>query len=449
MSTNVLDFIHDLRWEDIPDEVRRQAKRCLLDTVGVAIGGRQTELSRIIYDHATVGFGGRGGVLWLDGREVSLPGAVLAHGMTIDALDLHDSCRPVKGHAGVAQIPTAIATAGLDPTGDISGKELLTTLAMAYDIAIRTGTAQHATVCDYHTSGSWNAVACAATVARRLGLERESTRHALGIAEYHGPRSQMMRNIDHPTMLKDGSGWGSMAGVSAGLLAASGFTGAPALTVESAEAADYWADLGERWSLMIQCFKPYAVCYWAQPAIAGALKIQREHGVAVKEISRIQVFTFHESTRLAMREPQATDEAQYSLPYPLAAALVFGKLGLAELSGASLRNPAVLRLSNMVELIEDDTLNARFPAERLSRVVIETVNGSRFDSGVTPALWDIASPPTDEELLGKFRALAGAYLPPARALTLEELLWSIEEMPRISTLVHQLAAPTDVKVAVR
>lgn len=434
----VIDFIHDLTWDDIPAHVRHQAKRCLLDTIGVAIGGRQTDASRIIYDHAALCFGGQGGVLWFDGRALSMPGAALAHGMTIDSLDLHDSCRPVKGHAGVAQIPTAITTASLDPAGDISGKELLTTLSMAYDIAIRTGTAQHATVCDYHTSGSWNAVGCAAIVARRLGLDREKTRHALGIAEYHGPRSQMMRNIDYPTMVKDGSGWGAMAGVSAGLMAASGFTGAPALTVESEEAAEFWSDLGQRYSLMLQYFKPYAVCYWAQPAIAGALKIQREHNLAVEEISRIQVYAFHEATRLAMRAPRLTDEAQYSLPYPLAAALVYGKLGLDELRGDALLNPAVLRLSHMVELIEDETLNARFPAERLSRVVMETAGGASYDTGVVKPLWDLSEPATDDDLLGKFRELAGAYLSRSHARNLEELLWNIEELPHISALEEML-----------
>ena len=434
-----IDFIHDLTWDDIPAHVRHQAKRCLLDTLGVAIGGRQTETSRLIYDHAARFFGGQGGILWFDGREVSLPGVVLAHGMSIDSLDMHDSCRPVKGHAGLAQIPTAIATAGLDAAGDITGKELLTTLAMAYDMAIRTGTAQHAAVCDYHTSGSWNAVGCAAIVARRLGLSREETRHALGIAEYHGPRSQMMRNIDYPTMLKDGSGWGAMAGVSAGLLAAGGFTGAPALTVESDEAAEFWADLGERWSLMIQYFKPYAVCYWAQPAIAGALQIQKKHQVAVEDITRIQVFAFHEATRLAMREPQFTDEAQYSLPYPLAAALVYGKLGLDELSGEALHNPEVLRLSNMVELIEDDAINARFPAERLSRVVMETRNGDRYNSGIVRPLWDLSTPPTDSELIGKFRELSHPHLTETDAANLEKTLWHIEEMPHVSALDDMLA----------
>jgi 2-methylcitrate dehydratase PrpD len=62
----------------------------------------------------------------------------------------------------------------------------------------------------------------------------------MGIAEYHGPRSQMMRCMDHPTMVKDGSGWGAMCGVSAARMAKAGFTGAPALTLQT----EYWQNLG-------------------------------------------------------------------------------------------------------------------------------------------------------------------------------------------------------------
>ncbi len=93
--------------------------------------------------------------------------------------------------------------------------------------------ALHATAADYHNSGAWNALACAAIVARALRLSPRAIEHALGIAEYQGPRGLMMRCIEHPTMGKDGSGWGAMTGVSAGLLAAEGFTGAPAEVVHA------------------------------------------------------------------------------------------------------------------------------------------------------------------------------------------------------------------------
>lgn len=434
-----ISFIHDLSWNDIPSHVLHQAKRCLLDTIGVAIGGRQTALSNIIYDHAAAMMGGDV-PLWFDpqGRAVSPVGAALAHGMCIDSYDLHDSCRPVKGHAGVAQVPAALAMTGAGRGGPMDGRELLTTLTMAYDIAIRTGTAQHATVCDYHTSGSWNAVGTAAIAARRLGLSHEQTRHALGIAEYHGPRSQMMRAIDHPTMVKDGSGWGAMAGISAGFLAAAGFTGAPAITVEGDDVADYWGDLGQAWSLMIQYFKPYAVCYWAQPAVTGVLNLQREHQLQTREIKKISVYTFHESSRLAMRTPQATDEAQYSLPFPIGAALVHGRLLLDELSGDNLHHPEVLRLSHAVELIEDDYFNDRFPAQRLSRVVIETTDGRQLDSGVVRPLWDLTKPASDDDLREKFRTIAHNYLPAGRADELEGMIWQIEELADVSELLNVL-----------
>ena len=433
---NPIEFIHDLSWESIPAAVRHQAKRCFLDTIGVALGGRVTPTSRIIYNHAARCFGGDDTRLWFDGRAVSAPGAAMAHGMTIDSLDMHDSCRPVKGHAGIAQVPALMAMLGQTSTGDISGSELIATLTMAYDVAIRTGTAQHATVCDYHTSGSWNAVGCAAVGARMLGLSLDKTRHALGIAEYHGPRSQMMRAIDYPSMVKDGSGWGAMAGLSAAFLAADGFTGAPAITVEANEVASYWADLGQRWSLDLQYFKPYAVCYWAQAAIAGALKVQQEHNITTAQIRDIEVYTFHEASRLATRFPQDSDEAQYSLPFPLAGALVHGRLGYAELNGSALKNEEVLRLSGLVKLIDDDSFNARFPAERLSRVVIETIDGQRHDSGEVRPLWDLTAPPSDDDLLKKFRQLASDYLPANRVDALEETIWNIETVDKVSDLAE-------------
>jgi hypothetical protein len=81
--------------------------------------------------------------------------------------------------------------------------------------------------------------------AHLMGLDREATRHTLGIAEFHGPRSPMMRRIDHPTMLKDGSAWGALSGVTAAPLAANDFTGTPAVLVENAaEAAVFGRHIG-------------------------------------------------------------------------------------------------------------------------------------------------------------------------------------------------------------
>ena len=436
-----IEFIHKTTWGDLPGEVRNQARRCLLDTIGAALGGRRTELSHIIHDYAAVAHGGDGARLWLDGRSVSLPGAVLAHGMTIDSLDIHDGYLAVKGHAGVALVPTALVAVPEEGHGrPVPGQELLTTIAVGYEVALRAGVALHATACDYHTSGAWSALGCAALLARTFHLDAAQTKHALGIAEYHGPRSQMMRCIDHPTMLKDGSGWGAMTGVSAAMLARAGFTGAPALTVDAQDVAEIWADLGDRWRIGEQFFKPWAVCRWAQPAIAGALAVQREHGLVIDAIERIEVITFHQATRLASRRPETTEEAQYSLPFPVAAALAHGRLGFDQLNGAGLRDPAVLRLADRVVLVDDPALSARFPAERIARVRIETA-GEIHDSGETSAPWDAAAPPTDDELLDKFRWLASEALSPARSAELTDVIWNCAELPDAARINVLLAPP--------
>jgi 2-methylcitrate dehydratase PrpD len=435
----IVEFIHDLTWRDLPDHVRGQARRCLLDTLGAGLAGRRTELSRIIHDVAANIYGGDGARLWLDGRAVSPPGAALANGMTIDALDIHDGYTLVKGHAGAAIVPAVLSMV----RRGITGEELLTSLVVGYEVALRAGIALHGTACDYHTSGAWNALGCAATTARRLAVDEEQTRHALGIAEYHGPRSQMMRCIDHPTMVKDGSGWGAMAGVGAGLMADRGFTGAPALTVEAPEVAAVWADLGERWLIGEQYFKPYAVCRWAQPAIAGALAIQQSRDLPLEAIARIEVRTFHEGTRLASQRPATTEEAQYSLPFPVAAVLAHGQLGLAQLSGSGLTDPLTLRLADRVCLIEDAAFSARFPAERVARVQIELDDGTVLDSGEAQARWDGSSPPTDAELREKFCWLAGESVSEERAKAILDFVWTCWEADDVAPLVDLIAASTD------
>ena len=232
----------------------------------------------------------------------------------------------------------------------MSGEELLTSLAIGYEIALRAGIALHDTVPDYHTSGAWNTLGCAAMTVRCLGGDASVLAHALGIAEYHGPRSQMMRCIDHPTMVKDGSGWGAMAGVSAGQMAMRGFTGAPAITITDKGVTDLWSDLGQNWRIHEQYFKPYAVCRWAQPAIQAVLSLQNGVQWSPAEIVSVVVETFHEATRLATRRPADTEGAQYSLPFPVAAALHFGQLGPKELSGPSLHDEGVLALADLIEL---------------------------------------------------------------------------------------------------
>ncbi len=427
-------MIHGLRWADLPPEVKHRTGMCLLDVIGVAAGGHEIKLSGIIRDHAVETFGGSAPMLF-DARTASPAGVALAAGMSIDALDGHDSYYPAKGHIGCSLFPATLAMAH---QSGASGREFMTTIAMGYEFGARVSEAQHATVADYHTSGSWGAVTCAAAGARLAGLDPEQTRHALGIAEYHGPRSQMMRVIDHPTMLKDGSGWGAMTGVSAVGLAARGFTGAPAVMVE--EAPQFWDDLGSRWLIMNQCFKEFPVCHWALAPVQGVLALARAHDLTSECVDHIEVDTFHNSVCLATSRPVTTEEAQYSTSFPCAVALARGGITPQDIADGSLADPEILRLSTGLMMTESDFANDNFPARRLARVRLVLKDGTRLQGDYLTPRWDFTNPPTDAELRAKYHALADPVLGVARATAIEAALEQLDETP-LSALTEHLFQP--------
>ena len=423
-------MIHGLAWEDLTDSTRAQARLCLLDLIGVAAGGATTRLSRIIRTHAADQFGGSNRMLF-DTRTASASGVALAAGMTIDALDGHDGYNPAKGHVGCGLF------AGLFATGaQATGRDILTTTVLGYEIGSRLAVTLHGSVADYHTSGAWVAVTAAAAAARLMKLGAGQTVHALGIAEYHGPRSQMMRCIDHPTMLKDGSGWGAMAGVSAAYLARDGFTGAPAVTMEGPA----WGDLGSRWLILEQYFKPYPVCRWAQAPVEAVLTLRRTHGLTSADVTGIAIETFHEATRLAVNTPATTEEAQYSTSFPTAVALVRGRLGPADIADDALCDPEIRRISQLVTMTENARANAVFPGTRLARVTLTLASGKSLESDWHEPRWSHDAPPTEAELRAKYHDLADDILGHQRAKRIEEAIDHLGESPA-SALFDLLAQP--------
>ncbi|MDP2495018.1 MmgE/PrpD family protein [Shimia thalassica] len=431
---NPITFIHALTWDSLSDAVKTQAELNLLDVLGVAAGGFPTPTSQIIRDHAHEDFGGTIPLLF-DGRMASPLGGALAAGMMIDSLDGHDGFNPAKGHIAAPMVPAALMAAHV---ANASGRAFLEAVVVGYEIGARTAMAQHATCPDYHTSGSWGAVAAAAAVSRLMGLDADTTRHALGIAEYHAPRSQMMRCIDFPTMVKDGAGWGAMTGLSAARLAAKGFTGAPAITVE--DAPDFWADLGERWYILEQYYKPYPVCRWAQAPMEGAMALQQTHDVRTSDIESIEIHTFLESVRLATKRPRNGEEAQYSTSFPVAAALVHQDVRPEHLEGAALQDAEVLRLSDATEVIESDFANEKFPAQRFARTTLRLKNGTRLEGAWMEPKWDHTKPPTAQELRDKFHGLADPVIGAERAIHIENSLRELANGP-LSNLTDHLFTP--------
>jgi 2-methylcitrate dehydratase PrpD len=423
----VAAFIHGLTFDHLPAEIVASARRSLLDLIGVAAGGSRTRAAAIAATYAATQLCGsdRSARILFDGRRAGVAGAAFAGAATIDALDAHDGHVLTKGHAGVALLPALLALVDGSHPGEraheVDAGEFLACLVIGCEIATRAGLALHASVADYHCSGAWNALGCAAIASRLLGFNEIRTRHALGCAEYFAPRGQILRVCESPTMVKDGSGWGAHVGVTAALLAREGFTGAPALTVERDGAAEFWRDLGTRWRLCEQYFKPYPVCRWAQPAIEAALELQRAHAFTADQVEAVVVETFREAVALGSQcaMPSTTEEAQYNLAFPVAAALVFGSVGFDEVATTGLADSRVERLVRSTRASEDPELSSRFPAERWARVRIALADGRIFTSSPAQARGGAENPLSDRELCDKYRELATPVLGSGRASRIE------------------------------
>lgn len=411
-------FAAGLGYDDLPEQALWTLRRSFLDTMGVAAIGATTELSDIARRVAPMIFGAGGAgasQMLMDGRVVSPTGAAMAGAFTIDSVDAHDGTTPCKGHAGSAIFPAMIAMAQASGR-QIDGREFATILAAAYEVSYRAGLVQHATCADYHTSGAWTAVGVAAAGAKLLGGGVEQIRQAAGIGEYHGPRSQMMRCIDHPSMVRDGVGWGAPSGVTAAYLAMEGFTGAPALTCEGEEGAAFWADLGSGWRLIDHThYKAYPCCRWAHPSLDAVQAMMRDNDLRHEQIEGVEIRTFHYATRLAGQEPQNQDEFAYAIAFPVAAMIVRGQVGVDELSAEALRDPDVLRVSRAVTLIDDPEMTRISTDKRWAQVTLVLKDGRRIQDAPRTPRGDADLPLSDAEILQKYHLLSAPILGQARA----------------------------------
>jgi 2-methylcitrate dehydratase PrpD len=395
---------------DIPETSMEMASTLLIDTLGVAAGAVSMEAGVIARNHA-VRFHAASraedtATVLFDGRRASLSGAAFAAASQIDNLDAHDGYNPTKGHIGCAVVPALCAYGEHHP--DLPARDALAALAMSYEVAARAAIALHGTVSDYHTSGAWNALGVAALGCRLQGLDADVLRHALGIAEYHGPRSQMMREIATPTMLHDGSGMGALVGMMAVAMAEDGFKGAPAITVEAEDVARYWADLGDDWTIEKNYIKPYPICRWAHAAIDGLQQVVREHGLVADDIAAIEVATFAQSAALFPAMPSTSSQAQYSLAFAMSAWLVNGHLGPDQITGAGLSDPAVADVVAKITVREDPRISAMYPAHRCSQLVVTLTDGRVIETGDVHARGGPEAPMAMDEVEAKFHVMAAA-----------------------------------------
>lgn len=416
-------FAADTPHDAIPAQVRTRALHHMLDAAGIAVATTR-------YDHAhrvltaMNGLGGSaGGTVPLFGfpgrltpRDAAIVNGYLCHGLDFD--DTH-----VAGivHPTSSILPTVLSTAA---HVGATGEAMVTAFVIGIETAARLGMVARGAFhqVGFHPTGMIGVFGCALAAGRLMGLNEDELAMAQGIC-----LSLAAGSLE---FVEDGAwnkrlhpGWAAQAGMTAAALAREGFVGATrpydgrfglfnSYLGTHKERADYalaTAGLGKTWELLQVAIKPYPACHFTHACIDAALKLRGE-GATPDRIRAIEVqvpegvfktVCVPEANKL---HPANSYDAQFSVQWLTACALVNGRFGLAELRDDRINDPAVMALTQKVTFA--DFADSPFPKAYSGGITV-TLDDGRVLRHREPVNRGAADRPLgNDEIVAKFRANA-------------------------------------------
>jgi 2-methylcitrate dehydratase PrpD len=434
-------YVVTSRPEDLPDPVRKEARRTLVNWVGCAVGGSPHQTLEIAIA-ALLPFGGPHQATVLGRRErTDILSAALLNGMSSHVLDFDDThLRTVIHPAG----PVASAILALAEYRPVSGREFLHALVLGVEAECRIGNAVDPAHYDrgWHITGTAGVFGAAAASAKLLGLSERQTVWALGLAATQpvGLREMFgtMTKSFHP-------GRAAQNGLAAALLASRNFTStevglegksgwAHVLSTE-VDYAEITDGLGGRYEILLNTYKPFPCGIVMHPTIDACLQLRAEHGLMPAQIERISLSVHPLVLELTGKKtPQTGLEGKFSIYFAAAAAMMTGAAGVKQFSDETVRDPAVVALRDRVVATVDTAMG-----EEQVRVVVTLRDGRRIEKFIEHVVGSVERPMTDATLEAKFLDLADGPLAPARARALLATCWRVEELASAADIARAAA----------
>lgn len=440
----------DLRTAALPPAVIARASDFLLDYLGVTLGGVPEESSATLR-RGLAALHGRGDVAVLGTPDrLPAPEAALANGAAAHALEMDDTHQGGSIHLGASVYSAALAAAQL--TG-ASGDALLRAAIAGYEVAARLAMALRPGAHyarGFHPTGTCGAFGAATAAGLLMGLDAPALAAALGVAG-----SQASGSME---FLADGAwtkrfhpGWAAAAGLHAAALAGAGFH-APASVFEGrfgtlhaySDDADVIALApGDGFEIMRTSVKPHACCRYMQAPIDAVLALRAAHDLDPNAVERVEVgvvaaaFPIVCEPEPQKRRPTSVVDAQFSLPFGVALALLRGRATPEDFAPAVMTDAPVVRLMERVVAVRDAALDAQYPRVWPAWVRIGLANGAVLESRIEHPRGDPENPLSPAELRDKFRTLAGRVLAPAR---IEALADRVTALPAGGSVADVVAA---------
>jgi 2-methylcitrate dehydratase PrpD len=439
----------------ITEPIRHQARRCLLDYLGVTLAGahlaRETG-TRILEQLATRDPGV--GVVGFS-RNASLETAVLLNGMSSHVLELDDGVRFGMLHPGSPILSALLPVATHE---SVTGDALLTGIVAGYEAATGLASAMQPFHYDsgYHPTATCGTVGAAIGLVTMLGYPAPTVKAALSAAATWA--SGTLKVIEDGSQLKPfNAARAAVNGLLAANIAHAGVAGADdplggpagffAMMAPGLDASDInWRSEQGLWIERVYV-KPYAACRHAHPTIEAILELRSKHDIPIDAVEHITISTYrtvlgkHDHTEIA-----GPSSAKMSIPFSAAVALADGRAGLEEFAPSRVDDPALLELTRRVTVRGDEALSKLVPKRRAAIVEIQMNNGDHHSRRVDFPKGEPENPCSDEELVTKFHELATfAQVPSERAEGIVRAVW---DLPQGAAALFELLSPTAAASAV-
>ncbi len=450
LSTQLAQWAASVRFEDLPKDVVENTKLRVMDVIGLALAGAETPFGRSVRE-AALALSGPGPCTILGFNDrVTAATAAFANGAFSQALEYDDTHNESIVHMSSPAVAAALALAEFT---EVSGRDLITAIAIGNEISCRVGSVSSGELHKrgFHPTGLFATFGVAYLAGKLLGLDAGAMARAAGIAGsfaagllecwVDGTQTKFL----HP-------GWSAQSGITAALLARSGVTG-PAQVFEGRwglfashvqdpaahrEFARINDRLGHHWESRNSSFKPFPAAHVIHPYISAVLRLRAKHGIEANQVERIECPVTHFIVGIVCEPtsekfaPASDSHGRVSLQYSLAEALFFGSLGKNAYSAQSRANPEILALARRVQYHVDPTYPG--PGRFKGAAKITLKDGRSFEEIEEYNRGSAENPMTFDELRVKFEENASGFLSVGQRTKVLKTITSLDAIPSARSL---------------
>ena len=382
-TRELADWISTLKFDDLPQRTRDVARIALLDTLGAGLYGFNTPWTQKLLTWVKRGGSGTEARVWTEqAASLRSADAALVNGVAVHAFEL-DDYHNAKLHCGAAVIPAALAVA---ERLNSSGRDLLTAIVAGYEVMIRSSLALNpsaARLRGWHLTGVTGPFGAAAACAVLLKLNAEESAWALGLAGTQGAGLWAF-NADGTMSKRLHPGKAAHSGVLAAELAQLGFSGPTSIYEfedggvlkafsDHSDPAPLTRDLGRVFHVDNNSIKPYCCCGSTHAYIDAALALRKKLGAPWDTRKKVRVGTCKVVDVQCGFDyvPSSALNAQMSLRYAVAVALMDGAALPAQFTDAKMNDPAIVGLAQGMTLVPDPELDKLYPKDFAGWVAVE------------------------------------------------------------------------------